>query len=168
MHYRRPGFYRHGDYTAVEIYTRTRLAAMIGEADTGDARIDLQIVRGYPASALLDAAQHARLLVLGSRDHYVPERPQDRSVSTVSGTQRARWWLSRRRAPRTKPNAFKPLVGAGPGTAGARIADLKKSYTDTDHANTDHPGRPVIGLRTPCVRRASQRDEACPLRPRRS
>lgn len=81
VHYGRPGFYRHGDYTAVEIYTRTRLAAMIGEADTGDAQIDLRIVRGYPASVLLAAAQHARLLVLGSRDRGRYARTAPGSVS---------------------------------------------------------------------------------------
>ena len=66
VNYGRPGFYRSNDYTAVETYTRSGLATMIGEADLGDVQIGMRIVRGYPPSVLLAAAQHARLLVLGS------------------------------------------------------------------------------------------------------
>jgi nucleotide-binding universal stress UspA family protein len=45
------------------------LAAALGEVDVSDLEVEQRVVRGDAAGAILDAAQDADLLVVGSRGH---------------------------------------------------------------------------------------------------
>jgi nucleotide-binding universal stress UspA family protein len=46
------------------------VASVVGDEDEGTVSVRTTVVEGYPAKALLDAAQGAELLVVGSRGHH--------------------------------------------------------------------------------------------------
>ena len=46
------------------------VASVIGDGDESAVSVRTTVVEGYPAKALLDAAQGAELLVVGSRGHH--------------------------------------------------------------------------------------------------
>ncbi len=65
--YGEPVYYRDDDYTEFAAHARSTLETSLAELDVGQAQVEARVIQGHPAAVLLEAAESAGLLVVGSR-----------------------------------------------------------------------------------------------------